>query len=202
MQLLLIRHGQSEADLLHVHEGRADFHLTELGHQQALAMAERVQREWPPERIFASPLKRAHETAVCLSNATGVPVELKDLLMEFNNGKQAGLPIEEGNRLHPVPTLLHEKIEGGETDMEFRMRAELVLSELKATCQGHHQRIAIVAHGGMIDRLLRSFLGLPNGHHGYFRTGDTGLHLLEWGVNDRRVVHFLNRIEHAPEQTP
>lgn len=28
MQILLIRHGESEADILHVHEGRADFELT------------------------------------------------------------------------------------------------------------------------------------------------------------------------------
>ncbi|MDP4164007.1 MAG: phosphoglycerate mutase family protein, partial [Bacillota bacterium] len=38
MELLLIRHGQSEADLLGVHEGKADFPLTELGQQQAKKM--------------------------------------------------------------------------------------------------------------------------------------------------------------------
>ncbi len=32
MKLLLIRHGESETDLLDVHEGRADFALTERGH--------------------------------------------------------------------------------------------------------------------------------------------------------------------------
>ena len=34
MQILLIRHGESEADILHVHEGRADFELTDKGRQQ------------------------------------------------------------------------------------------------------------------------------------------------------------------------
>lgn len=33
MRLLIIRHGESEADLLDVHEGRADFALTAKGHQ-------------------------------------------------------------------------------------------------------------------------------------------------------------------------
>ena len=32
MILLLIRHGESEADILNVHEGRADFELTPRGH--------------------------------------------------------------------------------------------------------------------------------------------------------------------------
>ena len=36
MLLLLIRHGESEADLLDVHEGRADFELTERGHKLVL----------------------------------------------------------------------------------------------------------------------------------------------------------------------
>ncbi len=40
MKLLIIRHGESEADLLDVHEGRADYPLTERGHRQAQAMAE------------------------------------------------------------------------------------------------------------------------------------------------------------------
>ena len=42
MDLLIIRHGQSEADILNVIEGRADFNLTELGQQQAALMAEWV----------------------------------------------------------------------------------------------------------------------------------------------------------------
>jgi 2,3-bisphosphoglycerate-dependent phosphoglycerate mutase len=29
MRLLIIRHGESQADLLNVHEGRADFELTD-----------------------------------------------------------------------------------------------------------------------------------------------------------------------------
>ena len=32
MRILVVRHGESEADILNVHEGRADFDLTEKGH--------------------------------------------------------------------------------------------------------------------------------------------------------------------------
>ena len=39
MDLLVIRHGQSEADILQVIEGRADFSLTELGMRQAALMS-------------------------------------------------------------------------------------------------------------------------------------------------------------------
>ena len=40
MDLFIIRHGQSEADILNVMEGRADFNLTPLGYKQAELMAE------------------------------------------------------------------------------------------------------------------------------------------------------------------
>ncbi|WP_419471630.1 histidine phosphatase family protein [Gottfriedia acidiceleris] len=37
-----MRHGQSDADLLAVHEGSADFSLTDLGIKQVNKMVERV----------------------------------------------------------------------------------------------------------------------------------------------------------------
>ena len=44
MQILLIRHGESEADILHVHEGRADFELTEKGRQQVQKLVQKVKK--------------------------------------------------------------------------------------------------------------------------------------------------------------
>jgi len=47
MELLIIRHGQSQADLEDRHEGRADFPLTQLGVKQAQLLAEWVQERFP-----------------------------------------------------------------------------------------------------------------------------------------------------------
>ncbi len=62
MQILLIRHGESEADILNVHEGRADFELTEKGRQQVQRLVQKVKADFPPDFIWASTLKRARET--------------------------------------------------------------------------------------------------------------------------------------------
>ena len=43
MQILLI-HGESEADILHVHEGRADFELTDKGRQQVQRLVQKVKK--------------------------------------------------------------------------------------------------------------------------------------------------------------
>lgn len=66
MEILVIRHGQSEADLLDVHEGRADFPLTPLRERQAKKMAQYVDTHFPPDIILTSPLKRAKRTAELL----------------------------------------------------------------------------------------------------------------------------------------
>ena len=42
MRILVIRHGESEADILDVHEGRADFELTERGHRRVIGKANRT----------------------------------------------------------------------------------------------------------------------------------------------------------------
>ena len=67
MRIIVIRHGESEGDILNVHEGRADFNLTEKGHIQAEAMAEYVSKTYKIDKIYVSTLKRAVQTAKHLS---------------------------------------------------------------------------------------------------------------------------------------
>ena len=55
MKLLIIRHGESEADILRVHEGRADFNLTERGHKQAEAMANYVAENFEIKSYITVP---------------------------------------------------------------------------------------------------------------------------------------------------
>jgi 2,3-bisphosphoglycerate-dependent phosphoglycerate mutase len=196
MEILLIRHGESEADILKVHEGRADFSLTELGNRQVSKMAERVKNEFAPEIIWASTLKRAKETATILADVVGCKINFEDDLMEHNNGVLAGLSFEEAKKI-PAPKYPHESVENGESAIEFRMRMEMIFSRILASST-NYQRIAIVAHGGVIHNLLHSYLKLPIYSDFGFYTGDTGIHLLE--MNEKgRFVKFLNDTNHIKE---
>ncbi len=192
MEVLLIRHGESEADLLNVHEGRADCSLTEHGNKQAEAMAERVQTEFPPDIIWSSTLKRAMETASYISEQVGCDIHYEDDLMEFNNGIFAGVPFEEAKNL-PLPEHPHERIQDGESFIEFRMRIEMIFS--KIITSSTHRRIAIVAHGRVLNNIIQTFLKQPITKDYWFKTGDTGIHLVEITERDR-VIHFLNDTSH------
>lgn len=197
MKLLIIRHGESEADLLNVHEGRADFPLTERGERQARAMAEYVRARYDLKKIYCSTLKRAHRTAELLSEASGVPLTPDDRLREFNNGLLAGLDRQTAREKYPiVPNVpLHDAVYEQESKLEFRFRADYILSKILSE-NGEEDTVAVVTHGGMINQLYHAFLRLNVESSLHFATGDTGIH--EWRVSgDDRIVVFSNHTAHT-----
>ncbi len=197
MKLLVIRHGESEADLLDVHEGRADFALTERGHRQAEAMAKYIANNYNISKIYASTLTRAKQTAGHLSEKTGIPIVFDENLMEFNNGLLAGLPRAVVREKYPeIPDLPIDKaVYGQESQVEFRQRAENALSRVIRESQAD-ETIAIVSHGGMINQLYRSLFEMPVDCKFFFNTADTGIHI--WSVSDReRRVVKANYDEHT-----
>lgn len=195
MRLLLIRHGESEADVLNVHEGRADFRLTERGHAQARAMSEYVKQHYNVTRIYHSPLRRACETARHLADVTGVSLIVEQQLMEFDNGLIAGMPFAEADERYPKQKVpLHTSVYEQESALMFRYRAEFMLSKLLAENE-EGDTVAVVTHGGMIEELYMCFLGLPVGKRMAFYTGDAGFH--EWlVVEGTRCVVRANYIAH------
>lgn len=197
MRLLIIRHGESEADILNVHEGRADFELTERGHKQAQAMAEFVKENYQVDKIYCSTLKRAYGTAEHLSRETGIELIPDDRLREFNNGLLAGLPFEEAKEKYPkqerVP--VHTSFYEMETALEFRFRADYMLSKIVSENE-KEATVAIVTHGGMILQLYRAFLRLPVDSNVVFTTGDTGIH--EWYLGEKEnYILRANMTEHT-----
>ena len=195
MKMLVIRHGESEADILNVHEGRADFELTERGHSQAEAMSEYVSQNYSIAKIYHSTLKRAAQTAGHLASKTKAPLIPDEHLMEFNNGLLAGLKhsvVEEKYPQVKVPN--HLSVYEQESVLEFRYRAEYMLSKLISE-NNDDVTIAAVTHGGMINQLYRAFFGLPVEADLAFRTGDTGIH--EWIVNGKsRILVKANYVPH------
>lgn len=189
MKLLVIRHGESEADLLDVHEGRADFALTERGHIQAEAMANYVADNYDISKIYASTLTRAKQTAQHLSDKTGIPIIFDENLMEFNNGLLAGLPRAVVREKYPeVPNLPIDKaVYGQESQIEFRQRAENALTRIMNEAE-NSETIAVVSHGGMINQLYRSFFNMPVDCIYFFNTADTGIHIWSLTDKERRVI--------------
>lgn len=121
MRILVIRHGESEADLLNVHEGRANFELTDKGHAQAEALSKWIKSHYTINKIYCSPLKRAYQTATHLSQALELQLNIEDKLMEFNNGLIAGIPRDIAQEKYPFVNDLpiHLGVYEQESKLEF-----------------------------------------------------------------------------------
>lgn len=205
IDLFIMRHGQSEADLVDRYEGRADFPLTDLGREQARLAGAWFAQRFAVDRLIASTLKRAAETARIVAEALRLPVEYDEQLMEFNNGELAGLLRSEGKArfghlfVGRTELALHQSFPSGETPAQFRARAEMVLSRLfDETADGG--RVLLVTHGGMTNALFRSFLRLPVDTRVGFPTGDTGIHHLQRDGEERRI-RFANSLAHLESRT-
>lgn len=197
LRIILIRHGQSEADILKVHEGRADFPLTEKGITQAEKMASFISKHFRPEILLSSPLKRAKKTSEILQEKVGCELLEIPELAEYNNGVLAGMDREVAAKKYPLPEggrPIHIPIQEGESELEFRHRVERAFYEIiHDYCS--LAEIAIVSHGGFISHFINVFLGISIDEKVIFPTGDTGVHMLEIKNGERRIL-FLNRQDH------
>lgn len=194
LELLVVRHGQSVADVENKFEGRADFELTPLGIEQATRSAQFINKYYKPNLIISSPLKRARKTAEIISEACEIEVFIDEEIMEWNNGLLAGLPREEGMKRYPPPAggrKPHDIYAETESFIQFRARAETFLSKLLDQNAEEDKRICIVSHGGFINMLFRCFLRLPVNMDTWLSSGDTGIHLWKINGNERNIM-FTN----------
>ena len=87
--LYLIRHGESTSNVNKTFTGQGDAPLTQLGHLQA-GCIQSYFLGIHIDRIFASDLSRAMDTAMPLSKVSRVPIEPMTALREINGGKWEG----------------------------------------------------------------------------------------------------------------
>jgi len=81
--LILLRHGQTEANAQGLLQGRIDPDLDDVGRRQAVAAA-----QWlgPVDRVISSPLVRARQTAAVLTGSSN-DVEIDERFIELNYGE-------------------------------------------------------------------------------------------------------------------
>lgn len=91
-RLILIRHGQSEANLNIWWAGHTDAPLTELGHAQAAAAAHYLREHEQIDAVYASDLRRAMDTARPTAEAFGLSITPERGLREIFGGAWEELP--------------------------------------------------------------------------------------------------------------
>jgi probable phosphoglycerate mutase len=202
-ELILVRHGQQDypAERGGDRSAWVDPPLSALGRRQAEAVGKALA-DRPIDAVYSSNLQRAHETGVQVASQHGLEVTVVDALREIEMFRD----VPEGTDLLEVvePLLMLGASERfarerrwdvwpfTETGDEFRHRVLMAVEGILATHVG--QRVAIACHGGVINIIAVSVLGLRD-EDMFFRPAHASFH--RFGVHGaRRVVWSLNETHH------
>lgn len=171
--LYFIRHGENPANLTKEFSHRkVDYPLTPKGRMQAQQTAEHFRNQGIDE-IYASPLKRAFETAEIIGRELGLPVTVREDFREVNVGTLEDMPPSaEAWALHNeiirdwVDGKSDTRFPGGEDYHELWGRLHTALQSILARKDG--RKILVVAHGGILTLPLRSLC--PDADYAWLRT--------------------------------
>lgn len=84
--ILLVRHGESEGNVLGVFTGHSGYPLSELGHAQAARTAEYIRAHYQVDAVYSSDLPRAFQTAEYTAKTFNLPVITNAALREVYAG--------------------------------------------------------------------------------------------------------------------
>jgi probable phosphoglycerate mutase len=152
MRLFVTRHGQTTWNVQNKICGRTDVPLTELGKQQAAALAAKTAHVGI-DLIIASPLQRALDTAKAVASVCGAPIVTDDRLIEQDygiyEGKDRKDPGFQANKRLFVFRYPH-----GESMMQLAGRVYGLLEDVKK--QYADKTVLLVCHNG-ICRVIHSY---------------------------------------------
>lgn len=151
--VLLIRHGQTDANAVGVVQGHLPTPLNATGRAQSQRVGQHLAGLTPPvTRLLTSPLARALQTADIVAEHIGLNAIPDERWVERHFGSQQGRPMDldrimthGGNVTDP-----HD----AEPRPSFDRRVAVALSELADEADV----VAIVTHGGVIGSVVRQLI--------------------------------------------
>lgn len=171
-QLYLIRHGEVQADAHRVFAGsRLDVDLSPRGREHGVAIA-RWMKGTKLDAIYASPMRRVHQTiAPLVAQTRQTPIVMQDL-RETDFGDWSGLNWEQVKERFAVSAfdwlevLEAGGIPNGETARTVLDRVRPCVKQILH--ENPHRTVAVACHGGIIRVILALLLDLPLSRMAHF----------------------------------
>lgn len=188
-ELLLIRHGLPMG-------GVFDPGLSPEGTAQAERLAAWLAHE-DVDALYASPFRRARETAAPLERRTGMTATVLDDLREWDTDvSQPYTPPEQIGSADPRGEALAEgRYEDFVPDLDWDAFRERAVRAMDGILDAHPVgRVAVVCHGGITNTYLATVLGLPTMF--WFHPGYTSVSRVRRMPGGRIVLHSVNETAH------
>lgn len=164
-RLIMIRHGESEANQSGLFAGHLDVDLTPRGRIQAERTAQYIAEHFAVDKVYASDLKRAFRTGEAVAKRLGIEIIPRQDLREIAAGEWEGAvfdslaqdyPEDFGTWLHDLP---HARCTGGESVAELANRIFSALTEIAIENAG--KTVAIATHATPVRAMMAMIH--PNG---------------------------------------
>ena len=171
-ELILVRHGEIDANVQRLWYGTTDSDLNAKGRAQVAALKDKIHAKYTGiSKVYCSPLKRTLDTAIGVAEALEQVPEPCPELIEYGMGELEGTSYDDLHKIHDVFTRMSQDQDyaapGGESINGVSSRIQAGVQQLIASHPG--QRIALVGHGAAFGILLAGYLtGTPfpfNEHH-------------------------------------
>jgi probable phosphomutase (TIGR03848 family) len=190
----LLRHGERSSG--RVLAGRMPgIGLTEHGRAEIAAVAERLVGQGIAA-IYSSPLQRTRESAEIVVARLGLPIELRDDLIELDFGEWTGSTFDQIRTDPRWPAWQSQRsiarIPGGESMREVQRR---VVEALMETRQRHDPgaTIVLVSHGDVIRAALLFALGMPLDFYNRIEVAQGSLSTIRIDAAGIRVIAINER---------
>jgi broad specificity phosphatase PhoE len=205
MEIILVRHGETEWNVKGIFRGRIDIELSEMGIKQVELLAKYLS-DLKIDAIYTSPLSRALKTAELIASYHKLDVEIALGLLDYNYGKWQGLSNQEVKNKYKelyiewIKNPHRVKMPAGESLDEVRDRAMSVVADLIAKYRG---TAVLVSHRVVNKVLICALLQLDNSHFWNIKQDTCGITTFAY-VNKRFIltkhndISYLKPIQKAP----
>ena len=179
----IVRHGQTNWNILGKTQGHGNSDLTKKGEEQAFELAKAI-KEYPIDYIYSSDLGRAVQTAEIVGSQIGIDTYKTKSLREMGFGDWEGLLIDEIKKHHEktyetwrnTPHLVN--IPNGETLDIIKDRVDRFINELNEKYDNKH--ILLVSHSVTVRVMLLSFLNSSMENIYRIKQDNTALNIVEY----------------------
>lgn len=192
--IILLRHGESEANHLDIFAGQIDPGLHDNGVAQAQLAAKYIAEEYKVDKIYASDLKRAYNTALPLAKMLGMEISKEKGMREICAGKWEGAKYYELPKLYPEEFELWlnhtglAKCPDGESVAEL---GERVMNTLTAIAKENDGKTVVVATHATPIRVMQCLV--ENGSL-------SGMEKTPWVTNaSLTIFEYENNVWHLVE---
>lgn len=192
--LILIRHGATDWNLPGRLNSFTDISLNKQGVDEVTKLAKYIKFTFPSAQIWASPAKRAQETATIISRALSTSFEILSDAREVNFGRFEGkTPMELNNEPDATQFQAWENglfVEGVESFADAANRANRVFDTIVA--DNKSDQYILVSHGAFIRVLICAIaLNLPPTSYRSLVVDNASISTLQ--ITDKRIrLYQLN----------